>query len=282
MNSTLRYVHVDLLTQQLAAMLERSAYELPEDYRTAMRHAQMVEASEIGRIILSTLNDNFSYAASEQIPTCQDTGMAIVYVEVGQDVHLVGGDANEAIQQGVRDGYRQLRKSVVGDPLQRKNSGDNTPAIVHWKLVAGHNVKLSVMMKGFGAELMSRLQMFAPSVGVAGVKRFVMETIELAGPNACPPVIVGVGIGGSFDSVAGLAKRALMRELGKRNKDKALAALEAELLAEINASGIGPQGFGGSTTALAVHVESYATHIAALPVAVNLNCSAPRRASVVL
>ena len=282
MTTPLREVSVTLVQSQLAELIARSAYQLPDDYRQALAAAQQQEASDIGRIILTTLNDNFDYAAAEQIPTCQDTGMAILFVEVGQDVHFVDGDINVALQDGVRMGYANLRKSVIDDPLLRRNTGDNTPAIVHWSMVAGNSVKLSVMMKGFGAELMSRLQMFPPSVGVEGVKAFVLETIELAGPNACPPLIVGVGIGGSFDSVPQLAKKALMRPLGQPNAAEHVAALEVELLDAINATGIGPQGFGGATTALAVHVEQFATHIAALPVAVNLNCSAPRRATLLI
>ena len=208
--------------------------------------------------------------------------MAIVMLEIGQDVHIVDGDLTDAINSGVRNGYSDLRKSVVGDPLERKNTADNTPAIIHTDIVPGNKVAITLAMKGFGAELMSRLQMFPPSVGMEGVKQFVLETIELAGPNACPPIIVGVGLGSSFDGVALLAKKALMRPLGEPNPKPHLAALEAEWLTAINALGIGPQGLGGTVTALAVHIESFATHIAALPVAVNLNCSAPRRATVVI
>jgi len=226
------------------------------------------------------LLDNAAYAQSEQIPTCQDTGMALLYLDIGQEVHFTGGDLNAALQEAVRSAYTNLRKSVVDDPLLRRNTGDNTPAIIHYNLVPGDRVRITALMKGFGAELMSRLQMFPPSVGVAGVKRFVLETIELAGPNACPPLIVGVGVGGSFDTVAHLAKQALLRPIGQSNPQPHLAQLETELLTASNELGIGPQGFGGQTTALAVHVEAYATHIAALPVAVNLNCSAPRRATV--
>lgn len=228
------------------------------------------------------LQENSAYAEAEQIPTCQDTGMAIISLEVGQDVHFVEGDLNTALEDGVRDAYQNLRKSVIDDPLLRQNTGDNTPPIVHYQLVPGNGVQITVMMKGFGAELMSRLQMFPPAVGERGIKDFVIETIEKAGPNACPPIIVGVGLGGSFEGVALLAKKALMRPLGQTNLKPHLATLEQDLLAEVNALGIGPQGLGGTVTALAVHIESYPTHIAALPVAVNLNCSAPRRATVTL
>lgn len=274
-----REIDVDKIQQVVAELITESAYQLPADYLTAMQQAHRSEASPLGGEIIALLLDNAAYAASEQIPTCQDTGMALIFLEIGQEVQLVGGDLHHAIEQGVILGYATLRKSVVRDPLLRQNSGDNTPAITHIDIVPGDQVQVTVMMKGFGAELMSQLKMMPPSVGVAGVKRFVVDTVEQAGPNACPPLIVGVGIGGSFDSVGLLAKKALLRPLGQPNSQPHLAELEAELLLEINRLGIGPQGLGGSTTALAVHVETYATHIAALPVAVNLNCSAPRRAA---
>jgi fumarate hydratase subunit alpha len=197
-------------------------------------------------------------------------------------VHFTAGDLHEAIEEGVRLAYKNLRKSVVADPLLRANSGDNTPPILHTELVPGNQVQITLLMKGFGAEMMSRLNMLPPSAGEAGVKQFVLNTVELAGPNACPPVIVGVGLGSSFDGVAHLAKKALLRPLGTPNPADHLAQLERELLAEINDLGIGPQGLGGTVTALAVHIESYPTHIAALPVAVNLNCSAPRRATILI
>ncbi len=208
--------------------------------------------------------------------------MAILSLEVGQDVHLTGGDIDVALQTAVREAYRPLRKSVIDDPLLRNNTGDNTPPIVYYNLVPGDQLKITLMMKGFGAEMMSRLEMFPPAVGLSGVKRFVVETVERAGPNACPPVIVGVGLGSSFEGVAMLAKKALMRPLDQPNPRAHLAQLARELLDEINALVIGPQGFGGSVTALALHIESHPTHIAALPVAVNLNCSAPRPATVTI
>ncbi|MFQ5578760.1 MAG: fumarate hydratase, partial [Anaerolineae bacterium] len=248
----------------------------------ALRRARQREPSAVGQSVLEVLLDNARYADAEQIPTCQDTGMVIFYLEVGQNVHFSGGDINRALHRAVADAYRGLRKSVVTDPLQRTNSGDNTPPIIHYTLVPGDRVRLTALMKGFGAELMSRLQMFPPSVGVQGVKQFVLQTVEQAGPNACPPVIVGVGLGSSFDGVGQLAKKALLRPLGQSNPLPHLAQLEADLLAGINQLGIGPQGLGGRFTALAVHVESFPTHIAALPAAVNLNCSAPRRATTIL
>ena len=277
-----RDIPVSEIQEVVCKLIQKSAHTLPTEYLNAMRVAEEEEASKTGRIILKTLLDNSAYAQQEQIPTCQDTGMAIVMLEIGQDVHFVRGNLTEAINLGVIAGYTGLRKSVVGDPLIRENTADNSPAIVHTEIIPGDRVKLTVAMKGFGAELMSRMQMLPPSVGREGVKKFVLETVELAGPNACPPVIVGVGLGSSFDGVGLLAKRALMRPLGQPSDIQHLADLEQELLEAINALGIGPQGFGGSVTALAVHIESFATHIAALPVAVNLNCSAPRRASIII
>ncbi|MEZ4706646.1 MAG: fumarate hydratase [Caldilineaceae bacterium] len=278
----LREIHVNHIRETVAGLIAESAYNLPADYLAAMQQARETEASDLGGEIITLLLDNAAYAASEQIPTCQDTGMALLFLEIGQDVHLTGGPLHPALAQGVIDGYANLRKSVVSDPLLRQNSGDNTPPITHIDIVPGDQVRVTVMMKGFGAELMSQLKMMPPSVGAEGVKRFVVQVVEQAGPNACPPLIVGVGIGGSFDTVSVLAKKALLRPLGQPNPQPHLATMEAELLTEINRLGIGPQGLGGSTTALAVHVEVFATHIAALPVAVNLNCSAPRRASKII
>ena len=278
----MREIDVRQVQKAVRELLSEAVYTLPEDYLLAMQQAQQTEASPLGRSVIDLLLDNSRYAAEEQIPTCQDTGMAILHLHVGQDVHFTGGVLHQALQAGVREAYRDLRKSVVGDPLQRTNTGDNTPALIHYELVPGDRVVITALQKGFGAELMSRLQMFPPSVGVDGVKRFVVETVEQAGPNACPPLIVGVGLGGSFDYVALLAKKALLRPIGARHPSPHLAQLEADLLAGLNRTGIGPQGLGGTVTALAVHIEAEATHIGALPVAVNLNCSAPRRATATL
>lgn len=276
----LRQVSVSQIKAAVVEAIERSAYELPDDYLQAMTRAQELERSPLGRSIILTLRENATYAREQQIATCQDTGMVVLEVSVGQDVHLIGGDINKALATAVREAYKNLRKSVVGDPLLRTNTKDNTPPIVSYEIVPGDRVRITLMMKGFGAEMMSRLHMFPPAAGVEGVKQFVLETVEKAGPNACPPVIIGVGLGSSFDGVAHLAKKALYRPLGTFNDKPHLARLEKEWLDAVNALGIGPQGLGGSVTALAVHIESYATHIAALPVAVNLNCSAPRRAMV--
>lgn len=278
----IREIPVSQIQKAVQTAISQSAYQLPDDYLQALAAAQQREQSPLGQSIILMLRDNAAYAQSEQIPTCQDTGMAILLLEIGQDVHFVGGLLGEALATAVRQAYVPLRKSVVADPLQRTNTGDNTPPIVHTDIIPGDQVHITVMMKGFGAELMSRLQMFPPSVGVEGVKQFVLETVEKAGPNACPPIIVGVGLGSSFDGVGLLAKKALMRPLNQPNPQPHLAQLEREWLQAINELGIGPQGLGGTVTALAVHIESYPTHIAALPVAVNLNCSAPRRARITI
>ncbi len=278
----IREIPVSQVQTAVEEALTRSVSQLPPDYLQALAVARQQEQSPVGQSILLMLQDNATYAQAEGIPTCQDTGMAILSLTIGQDVHFSGGSLPEALSTAVRNAYQPLRKSVVADPLQRTNTGDNTPPLVYYHLVPGDQVEITVMMKGFGAELMSRLQMFPPSVGLAGVQQFVLETVEKAGPNACPPIIVGVGLGSSFEGVAYLAKKALMRPLDQPNAQPHLARLEKEWLTAINALGIGPQGFGGTVTALAVHIESYPTHIAALPVAVNLNCSAPRRETVII
>lgn len=277
-----REIQVSTVQKALKELIENAAYQLPEDYLQALAIAQQRELSPLGQSIILTLRDNAAYAHAEGIPTCQDTGMVILSLEVGQDIHFTGGDLNDALAAAVREAFRPLRKSVVADPLQRTNTDDNTPPIVYYQIVSGDQLDINIMLKGFGAELMSRLEMFPPSVGVKGVRQFVVDTVRKAGPNACPPVIVGVGLGSSFEGVALLAKKALLRPLDQPNPRPHLAKLENELLTEINDLGIGPQGFGGSVTALAVHIESYPTHIAAIPVAVNLNCSAPRRAKITL
>ncbi len=278
----MRTIDVREVRQAVGELLRRSAHSLPDDYLEAMRTARRKEHSPTGQEVIELLLENAAYAEAETIPTCQDTGMAILFVEVGQDVHFSGGEIGAALQDATRDAYADLRKSVVSDPLLRVNSGDNTPALIHWQIVAGDGLRINSMQKGFGAELMSRVQMFPPAVGEEGVRRFVLETVETAGPNACPPLIVGVGIGGTLDTVGIAAKKALLRPIGSVNPAPHVATLENELLDAINRLGIGPQGLGGVVTALAVHVETIATHIAALPLAVNLNCSAPRRATLEL
>ena len=278
----MRTIDVQEVRQSVGELLRRSAHSLPDDYLDAMRTARREERSPTGQEVIELLLENAAYAETETVPTCQDTGMAILFVEVGQDVHFSGGEIDKALQDATRDAYADLRKSVVSDPLLRVNSGDNTPALIHWQIVAGDRLRISTLQKGFGAELMSRLQMFPPAIGEEGMRRFVLETVEKAGPNACPPLIVGVGIGGTLDTVGIAAKKALLRPIGSVNPAPHLATLENELLDAINRLGIGPQGLGGVVTALAVHVETLATHIAALPLAVNLNCSAPRRATLEL
>ena len=256
---------------------------LPPDVINAIESAEKAEPWDGAKRILSLLGDNVRIASEKTLPVCQDTGMACVFVELGQDVHI-DGDFEEAVDNGVRRGYGEgyLRKSVVCDPLRRVNTGDNTPALLTVKLTRGDKMRITVMPKGFGSENMSALKMLKPADGVEGVKNFVLETVEKAGANPCPPIIVGVGIGGSFDKAAYLAKHALLRPVDEPNPDEYYAALESELLDKINALGIGPQGFGGKTTALAVLIEAMPTHVAGLPVAVNISCHATRRASASL
>lgn len=234
--------------------------------------------------ILERIVENYTIADEKDQPICQDTGVACVFLKIGQEVHIVGGDLTEAVNEGVRQGYRDgyLRKSVVRDPLDRVNTGDNTPAMLYTEIVPGDRIEITVAPKGFGSENMSRIAMLRPSDGLQGVREFIVNTVELAGPNPCPPVVVGVGIGGTFDKAAYLAKKALLRRVDERNSDPFYANLEEELLGEINALGIGPQGFGGMTTALAVNIETYPTHIAGLPVAVNINCHVTRHKTEVL
>jgi len=277
-----REIEAAAICDAVERALVAAASRLPADYLGALQRAADAEDAPLAHDIIETLLENARYADSEGIPTCQDTGMAVLFVEVGQNAHIVGGDVRAALEEGVRRAYRTLRKSVVDDPILRRNTRDNTPAIVHFEIVPGDGVRIDALMKGFGAEAMSGMTILPPSAGVAGVKRFILDVVGRAGPNACPPLIVGVGLGGSFDSVTLLAKRAPLRPVGEPSAAPHLAQVEGELLAEINALGIGPQGLGGRTTALGVHIESAATHIAAIPVAVNLNCSAPRRATMML
>ena len=296
----MRELHVEKIRDAVKELCIDINYRLPVDGACALQEALQNETSPIGREVLTQLEENLRVADEEQIPICQDTGMAVVFLEIGQDVHLTGGDLEEAVHEGVRCGYEEgyLRKSVVGDPLLRKNTGDNTPAVIHTRIVPGERVKITVTAKGFGSENMSRVFMLKPAQGVDGVKAAVLETVREAGPNACPPLVVGVGIGGTFEKAALLAKEALLRPIetgdaasGEKGTSDAAAvedaaahirALEKELLAEINALGIGPAGLGGNTTALAVHINTYATHIAGLPVAVNLCCHVDRHASMEL
>ena len=272
------------IKKAVAEMCVEANTGLSPDMSAALEKAAREETNQRGRWVLSQLQKNLAIAGETGIPICQDTGMAVVFLELGQEVHIEGGGLYDAINEGVREGYvkGKLRCSVVGDPIERVNTGDNTPPVIYTDIVPGGTLKITLAPKGFGSENMSALKMLKPADGVEGVKRFVLETVEKAGANPCPPIIVGVGIGGSFDKAAYLAKHALLRPLDKPNRDEYYAALEKELLDKINALGIGPQGFGGKTTALAVLIESMPTHVAGLPVAVNISCHATRRKSASL
>lgn len=279
----MRTVSAAQITAAVARLCVQANTRLPDDVSAALKASQASEPWPLARETLGQLRDNVELAKERNLPICQDTGMACVFVELGQEVHIEGS-FEEAIHQGVRQGYGEglLRKSIVTDPLRRVNTGDNTPAVIIVRIVPGDRCAITVAPKGFGSENMSRLGMLKPADGVEGVKRFVVETVQLAGPNPCPPTVLGVGIGGSFDKVAALAKHALLRPLDERNPDPFYAALEDELLKEINALGIGPQGFGGKTTCLGLAIESAPTHVAGLPVAVNVSCHVTRRAAEVL
>ncbi len=279
----MKNIDAKVIEDTVARLCIEANLRLPPDVINAIESAEKAEPWDGAKRILSLLGDNVRIASEKTLPVCQDTGMACVFVELGQDVHIEG-DFEQAVNNGVRRGYGEgyLRKSVVCDPLRRVNTGDNTPALLTVKLTRGDKMRITVMPKGFGSENMSALKMLKPADGVEGVKNFVLETVEKAGANPCPPIIVGVGIGGSFDKAAYLAKHALLRPVDEPNPDEYYAALESELLDKINALGIGPQGFGGKTTALAVLIEAMPTHVAGLPVAVNISCHATRRASASL
>ena len=278
----------EIQAQQITDVVEKLCIEanqyLPEDVQGAIRRCRACEDWEIAQGVLDKIITNFEIAEQESVPICQDTGMACVFLEIGQDVHIVGGDLSEAVDEGVRRGYDKgyLRKSVVKDPVRRGNTGDNTPAMLYTEIVPGEQIKVTVGPKGFGSENMSAIRMFKPSAGIEGIKDFILETVETAGPNPCPPMVVGVGIGGTFDKCALLAKKALMRSTDERNPDPYYADLEAEMLEKINKLGIGPQGFGGKTTALALNIETLPTHIAGMPCAVNINCHVTRHKTEVI
>ena len=279
----MREIKAAAVADAVAALCIEANAHLPADVEAALAAARAAEPWPLARHTLGLLDKNLEMACACDLPICQDTGMAVVFAEVGQEVHIDGG-FEAAVNEGVRRGYGEgyLRKSIVGDPLRRVNTGDNTPAALHLRLVPGDKLKLTVAPKGFGSENMSRLAMLRPADGVEGVERFVLETVRLAGSNPCPPMVLGVGLGGSFDGVALLAKQALLRPLDQPNPDAYYADLEKKLLAGVNALGIGPQGFGGRTTALGLAIEAAPTHVAGLPVAVNVSCHATRRASAEL
>jgi fumarate hydratase subunit alpha len=280
-----REIHVDSIRNTVKDLFLKANYVIGKDILSKIAQCEENEESPVGKSILGQILENDNIAASESVAICQDTGLAILFIELGQDVHIAGGDFNEAVNQGVRDAYREgyLRKSAVSDPLfDRVNTKDNTPAIIHLSMVPGENIKILVTPKGFGSENMSATKMLKPADGVRGVKDFVAKTAIDAGPNPCPPIIVGVGIGGTLEKAAQIAKFATLRPVGQRNPDERYAKLEKEILEAINKSGIGPGGLGGTTTALAVHIEYFPTHIAGLPVAVNICCHAARHAEKVL
>lgn len=281
----MREIETGLIKETVKDLFLKANYFAGEDLVCKLKEAKEKEESPIGKSVLEKIILNAEIAARERIAICQDTGMAVLFVELGQDVHIVGGDFNEAINAGIREAYNEgyLRKSVVNDPLfDRKNTGDNTPAVIHIEIVKGDRIKLIAVPKGFGSENMSAVKMLTPAEGIKGIKGFVLETVMRAGPNPCPPVIVGVGIGGTMEKAALLAKKALTRSLDRRHPDERYAKLENEILELINSSGIGPGGLGGRTTALAVNIEYFPTHIAGLPVAVNISCHAYRHAEATI
>jgi fumarate hydratase subunit alpha len=277
-------INVSQITEAVKNLCIESNYFLTQDIRDRLNEAYDKESWNIAKDIIDKIIINADIAKNERVPMCQDTGMACIFVEYGQEVHITGGSLEAAINEGVRQGYEEgyLRKSVVKDPIDRVNTKDNTPAVITYEIVCGDKLKITVAPKGFGSENMSQLKMLKPSDGIEGVIDFILQVVKEAGPNPCPPIVVGVGIGGTFDKAAALAKKALIRPTEERNSNEYYAKLENELLERINLLGIGPQGFGGRTTALAVNIETYPTHIAGLPVAVNINCHATRHAEIEL
>ena len=280
----MRDVNVSEITKNIKEMCIEANHFLSEDMKKVFKNAVDSEESPLGKQVLNQLNENLSIAASDMIPICQDTGMAVIFINVGQEVHFTGGDITDAINEGVREGYVEgyLRKSVVSDPLIRENPKDNTPAVLHYSIVPGDKVEITVAPKGFGSENMSRVFMLKPADGIEGVKNAILTAVKDAGPNACPPMVVGVGIGGTFEKCAILAKKALTRNLEEKSDIEYVRNLESEMLEKINKLGIGPGGLGGTQTALAVNIETYPTHIAGLPVAVNICCHVNRHVKRVL
>lgn len=280
----MRDVNVSEITKNIKEMCIEANHFLSEDMKKVFKNAVDSEESPLGKQVLNQLNENLSIAASDMIPICQDTGMAVIFINVGQEVHFTGGNITDAINEGVREGYVEgyLRKSVVSDPLIRENTKDNTPAVIHYSIVPGDKVEITVAPKGFGSENMSRVFMLKPADGIEGVKNAILTAVKDAGPNACPPMVVGVGIGGTFEKCAILAKKALTRNLEEKSDIEYVRNLESEMLEKINKLGIGPGGLGGTQTALAVNIETYPTHIAGLPVAVNICCHVNRHVKRVL
>lgn len=280
----MRTIHVSKIVEAVESLCIEANLVLNRDIREALEKGEKAEESETGRSILQSLIKNADIASDERMAICQDTGMVVIFVELGQEVQIIGGNLEEALNQGVRQGYKKgyLRNSVVEDPLRRQNTGDNTPAVIYYNIIDGDSITLHVAPKGFGSENMSAIRMLKPSDGVEGVKKFVIDTVSQAGANPCPPIIVGVGIGGSMDKAALLAKRALMRPIDESNPDPYYKDLEAEMLECINNLGIGPAGLGGRITALGVNIDIYPTHIAGLPVAVNIGCHVTRHKAITL
>lgn len=280
----MRVIDVKDVTRNVGEMCIEANHFLSDDMKCALDRAASEEESPLGRQILGQLQENMKIAGEDMIPICQDTGMTVVFMEIGQDVHFEGGSLEDAINEGVRRGYLEgyLRKSVVKDPIERENTKDNTPAVIHYEIVPGEQVKITVAPKGFGSENMSRVFMLKPADGIEGVKNAILTAVKDAGPNACPPMVVGVGVGGTFEKCAIMAKKALARSISERSPIPYVRAMEEELLQKINASGIGPGGLGGRTTALAVNINTYPTHIAGLPVAINICCHVNRHAVRIL
>jgi len=280
----MREIDASVITGAVKNLCMDANYYLGEDVVRRLQECEKKEESPTGKEVLNKILENAQIAESDQVPLCQDTGFAVFFVELGQEVHIVGGDFVEAVNEGVRQGYKEgyLRKSIVSDPIERKNTGDNTPAVIYTDIVQGDEVKIIIAPKGGGSENMSEVKMLAPAAGIEGVKGFVIDKVLRSGANPCPPVVVGVGIGGTFDKCAQIAKRALLRPVGSKHPNPFYAELEEELLERINRLGIGPQGFGGRCTALAVHVEVHPCHIASFPVAVNMQCHVARHKEVVL
>ncbi len=280
----MREVNVEVIRDAVRNLSIEANYYLGSDIKEALLKFKKEESWNLASEVLDKIIINSEIASNEEMPMCQDTGMACVFIEIGQDVHLIGGRLEDAVNEGIRRGYEEgfLRKSVVGDPIRRVNTKDNTPAVIYYDIVDGDKIKITLAPKGFGSENMSKIGMLKPSDGLEGVKKFIIDTVKAAGPNPCPPMVIGVGIGGTFDKAAYLAKKALLRPINIRNKDEFYKDLEIELLEKVNKLGIGPQGFGGKTTALGLNIETYATHIAGLPVAVNINCHATRHKEVII
>lgn len=280
----MREIHINKIRDSIENLCIEANYNISEDIKNSLINFKEIEDGVLAKDILEKIIINSEISKTEKMPICQDTGMACIFIEIGQDVHIIGGNLESAINEGVRRGYEKgyLRKSVVKDPINRINTKDNTPAIINYNIVDGDKIKITIAPKGFGSENMSQIKMLKPSDGLEGVKKFILNVVKEAGPNPCPPMIIGVGIGGTFEKAAYLSKKALLRPINIRNNEEFYSDLEEELLEEINKLGIGPQGFGGKTTALGINIETYPTHIAGLPVAVNISCHATRHKEAII